>query len=135
MIPEFCGLMSLSVEKGLVDDHLFEDYFIGAVAADLETNLLYFRTRGKVIYIATEQGELIHYLVSSSPACGISVSCDIILTNCHEGNCFVLYNRDDKQITEFKDERIEDNDNVCLVRKNGIVVTFREDKINIWRVV
>jgi hypothetical protein len=131
----FDGLTRCAPE-GLVDTCLFKNHRITTVAADLETNLLYFRIYfSNTILIGNEQGEVLRQVSPLYAPSNIFVSCGIILIlTSHENPlCFVLKATDGTQMTQVTNQRISRD--VCLVHNKGIVVTFNEDQINLWRIV
>jgi hypothetical protein len=132
MIPIFGHGLRRYTPQGLVNIRLFDDMNLYGLAADIETNLLYFGIFSKVMIIGNEQGEVLHkfsilhgfeYLFASS-------NIMVIITN----NKWLILYKDGKQITRFTDYRLSSS-SICLMHDKEIVVSVSEDQINIWRTV
>jgi hypothetical protein len=105
------------------------------MAADMETNLLYFScANDDKIIVGNEEGKILYHFLCAEPFDDIVVSHNIMVTSGVGGLRF--YNKDGKQITRVENERIL-GDDICLVHDKGIFVVYNkyQSRIHLWRVV
>ncbi len=134
--PYTSGVSSYTPHGLAAQDKLFNDQIIRCIAADIDTNLLYFRyLKENVITVGNEKGEVLSQFLLVEPCHYIFVSCNIVVV-CYNEHHIALHNGNGgKQITQVKDQRITDLCSVCLVHDKGILVTTDKDQIHLWRVV
>jgi hypothetical protein len=121
-------------DQALCEKALFDNYCMSVVAADIETDLLYFGL-SNTIFVGNEQGEVLHRFYLQHWRSKLFVSCNLVLTSATHAGSFFLYTKDGKQITQKIDKRIK-HSNICLIHNQGIVVTMNQkNEINLWRVV
>jgi hypothetical protein len=129
------GLLSFTPQE-IDSKHLFNDLFVCRAAADIESNLLYFRCCNNDLIIGNEQGEVLSkFQCRLDYFDDIFVSCNIILTSYRYTGVIVVYNQFGQEITQFTDKSILDSLSICLVYDKGIIVILTDDNnINLWRV-
>jgi hypothetical protein len=150
LIPDDGNGVFPCTSQGLIKNHLFPRFAVTAIAADLQTNLLYFTDfhTNTTISIGNEQGELIHQFRCSDlidkifVSCGIIMTLNAVITHFHSVN---IYTTNGKKISEVRDYKISKNSDICLVYNKGIFMTmgakeknvFTRDKTttHLWRIV
>jgi hypothetical protein len=125
---------------GLAKERLFDNFYIFRLAADIETNLLYFICyHNKAIFVGNEEGKVLYQLLCTE-VCRttfgghIFVSNDILIILNY--GSVILHNKDGQEICQVTDRCIS-GFSICLVHDKGILVTVEQpdNQIILWRTV